>query len=263
MRLLAIDAGRLMLQTSNKLGWRTAAREKAMELGLVSTIPATLVRRPGEVSPGWLWLLASAALVSGCANDQQRTRTEGAGGGAVVGALIGHLIGGRDGAIAGAVIGGGVGAAIGDQAAEKKKRYAEREDALRLAVSQSRTVAQQARETNDALRRDVAALQTSVSQLQSQQLSERSRNELAANARRSYQEANERLDVQLAAVRGEIGRQQQVIQHEQELAAQTREPSPGPALRLVSAGVDDLRTHERALERAKQQLAMLESRRAF
>jgi hypothetical protein len=58
-------------------------------------------------------VLTVAAGLTGCANDQQRTRTEGAGIGAVLGAVVGHALGGRDGAIAAPAIGGVAGGVAG------------------------------------------------------------------------------------------------------------------------------------------------------
>lgn len=205
----------------------------------------------------------AAAFLCGCANDQQRTRAEGVGAGVAVGAVLGGIVGGRGGALAGAAIGGVVGGAAGNQVAEKKRLYAEREDALNAAAAQSQAIAQQTRAANDVLQRDIAGLEASVARLRERRMSAAVRRDLALSARRSFEEANNKLDQQLAAVRGEIGRQQALLRREQALAQQTKEPSPPTAVRLVGAGVDDLRSQERALERAKAQLKLLDSKRAF
>ena len=207
--------------------------------------------------------LALACLLAACANDQQRTRTEGVATGAVVGGVIGHIIGGRDGAALGAVLGGAAGGLAGNQVAEKKRLYAQREDALKTAAAQSQAVTQQARSANEAAQRTIALLEASVARLQTESLTASSRNELARSSRRSFEDANGRLDQLVAAVRGELSRQREVMRREQDLAKQTNEASPPAELRLVSAGVRDLESTARALEHAKAQLALLDARRAF
>lgn len=207
--------------------------------------------------------LCSLLMLSGCANDQQRTRTEGAGAGAVLGAVLGGVIGGRDGALAGAALGGVAGGAYGDQQARKKQQYAQREDALKLALAQAQETTRQARVANESLQRDVAALQTSVNRLSDRRLDAKRRNELAQAAKLQMERSNSQVDQQLVAVRGEIERQQQALKRDQELAKQAPEAPQPASIRLVSAGVNDLQAQERALERAKAQLAQLDSRRAF
>src|SRR3569832_765583 len=188
--------------------------------------------------------MAVAVLTCGCANDQQRTQAEGVAAGAAIGAVLGHLIGGRDGAAIGAIVGGVAGGAAGNEVAEKKRRYAQREDALKTAAAQSQEVAQQTRAANEILQRDIDGLERSVARLRAERMSAMQRRELVKSARQSYDEANRRLGLQLTALRGEIARQQGVLNRELALAQQTREPSPGPALRLVSAGVEDLQSQE-------------------
>lgn len=225
------------------------------------TLPPTL--RIGAASIAKIGLLSLLVLMSACANDPLRTRAEGAGTGAVIGGAFGYMIGGQSGAIAGAAVGGIAGGIIANKTVDKKRQYAEREAALQLAAAQSRSVVQRVRIANKSLLRDIALLETSARRLQAQNLSESSRAELITNTRRSYKETNDRLNQQLTEVRNEISHQQQVLRQEQELAEQTRIASPGSALRLVSAGVGNLQAHQKVLERAKQQLALLDSRRAF
>ena len=228
------------------------------------TMTACGRRRPNcGTLTGLIAALVLAGLLSSCASDQQRTRTEGVVSGAAIGAVLGHILDHRNGAALGAVIGGAAGGVVGNQVAEKKRLYAEREDALNAAAAHSQAIAQQARVANEALQRDIAALAASVTRLQTKRMSARSRKNVALSTRRSFEETNRKLDQQLAAVRSELAKQHEIIRREQALVKQTNEPSPPSALRLVSAGIQDLESHERALERAKAQLMLLDSRRAF
>lgn len=201
-------------------------------------------------------------VVAGCATDQQRTRTEGAAVGALVGAVVGAAVGGRDGAAIGAAVGGAGGLAYGDQQAKKKQEFAEREDALKRAIAQAQQTSRQAREANQGLQREIAALEETVRRLKTQRLAARQRAELAQSARRRTEQANANVNAQLIAVRQEIGRQQHALQRDAELARKAPEETPS-AVRLVRAGVDDLQSQERALEQVKAQLALLDSKRAF
>lgn len=202
-------------------------------------------------------------ILEGCANDQQRTRAEGAGVGALVGAVIGGAIAGRDGAAIGAVVGAGGGALIGDQQAKKKQQFAEREDALNLAIQQAQETTRLARIANEGLRREIVLLDEAVRRLRGQRMSAELRTELANASRQRMEQSNVQVERQLVAVRQEIGRQQQALQRDLELARVVPNAPPSSALRLVRANVDDLRSQERALERAKAQLALIDSKRAF
>lgn len=208
-------------------------------------------------------LVPTLVILAGCANDQQRTRAEGAGVGALVGAVIGGAIAGRDGAAIGAVVGAGGGAVIGDQQAKKKQQYAEREDALNLAIQRAQETTRLARVANEGLRREIVVLDDAVRRLRGQRMNAERRTELARASRQRMEQSNAQAERQLGAVRQEIGRQQQALQRDLELARLVPNAPPPPALRLVRASVDDLRSQERALERAKAQLALIDSKRAF
>jgi Glycine zipper len=240
--------------------WK-ATVEKGITSGqptcLMKHPPSLLTRRTGAASMAMM-----LGLSCGCANDQQRTRAEGAGVGAVVGGLLGAAIGGRDGAAVGAVVGAAGGAVYGDQQAKKKQGLADREDALKLAAARSEQATREARTANEALQRDVAALEESVKRLKTQNMDAGRRAAMAKATQRRMQQALSRVDGQLASVRDEIARQQQVLQRDSELARQAPPELPA-SLRLVRAGVDDLRSQERALEQVKAQLALLDASRAY
>ncbi|NCC94357.1 MAG: glycine zipper 2TM domain-containing protein, partial [Opitutae bacterium] len=63
------------------------------------------------------------ALLPGCAtmSDQNRTKAEGTGVGAVVGGLLGLAIGGGRGAAIGAAAGAGLGFLVGNEIAKRKQ----------------------------------------------------------------------------------------------------------------------------------------------
>lgn len=209
-----------------------------------------------------LAVLLALCITTGCANDQQRTRAEGTGIGALIGAGLGAAIGGREGAVVGGVVGGVAGGIYGDHQAKKKQQFADREDALQLAVAQAQQTTRNAREANESVQRDIAALQDSVKRLQNEHANARRHTELARTTQHRIEQTNHRIDQQLVAVRGEIDRQQRALARDAELARSAPQ-APAPSLQLVKAGVEDLRSQERALEQAKAQLALLDPSRAF
>src|SRR5882762_6551911 len=88
-------------------------------------------------------MLLSSVLLSGCATDAQKTRTQGAGAGAVLGSLIGLAVThDARGALIGAAAGGAGGLLVGDQVARKKGQYARREDVLRGSAARAQQLAQ-------------------------------------------------------------------------------------------------------------------------
>ena len=118
-------------------------------------------------------LLLCFAL-SGCATDQQRTKTQGtvigAVGGAVLlgglGALAGVLSGNRDnvaryaiaGAAAGAALGGVAGYNWGANVAREKAAYANTEDYLDACIGDTRAATAAAQRQNQSLRNQIAQL---------------------------------------------------------------------------------------------------------
>jgi hypothetical protein len=127
-------------------------------------------------------LLLCIAL-AGCANDQQRTKTQGAVigtvGGAIVGGglglLVGVLSGNRNdigrfviaGAAAGAAIGGVAGYKWGERVAFKKEQYKTAEDRLRANIARADAVRAAADQENKQLRSDIAQYQQQLQQMSS------------------------------------------------------------------------------------------------
>lgn len=116
-------------------------------------------------------LLTALFLLSACAvNDQNATRTQGAGAGAVLGAGIGALIGGdSEDVLLGAALGGLAGLAVGDAVARKKASYVSSEE---MIVQERRILSEKAdqvsaynaslRRNLDGLNRDIASLETEI-----------------------------------------------------------------------------------------------------
>ncbi|WP_049973961.1 hypothetical protein [Azospirillum sp. B4] len=70
------------------------------------------------------------SLLTGCANQGDQTRAEGAGLGVLLGAVAGGVLGGKEGAFIGATAGGLVGLAAGDYVAKEKAKYKSTEELL-------------------------------------------------------------------------------------------------------------------------------------
>jgi hypothetical protein len=136
------------------------------------------LRQAGPKKSLILFLIASIGL-SGCSNmsDQDRTKAQGAGAGAVVGGLLGAgagaLLGaasgrGTDAIIAGAIGGGVAGAALGGvggymygmKVAEKKAKYASSEDFYLAEINDIQASTATIRKTNQSLSKSVAALES-------------------------------------------------------------------------------------------------------
>jgi hypothetical protein len=100
------------------------------------------------------------ALLPGCAtmSDQNRTKAEGTGVGAVVGGLLGYAIGGGRGAAIGAALGAGAGFLVGNEIAKRKQAYANNEDFLDAEISNTKEYNKTALAYNAKLSKDVAAL---------------------------------------------------------------------------------------------------------
>jgi hypothetical protein len=114
-------------------------------------------------------VLLLSGLVAGCATnettDQDRTRLEGAGVGALVGGLLGHAIGDGRGAAIGAVIGAGAGYLVGDEIAKRKQEYASTEDFLDGEIGRTQEFNSTASAYNQKLGLEIAALEKESGEL--------------------------------------------------------------------------------------------------
>jgi len=214
--------------------------------------------------------ISSAALIAvllcACANDAQRTRTEGVAAGVAAGAVAGQALGGkRDSTLAGALIGGIIGGMIGNSVAQKKAQYAKTEDALLVSAENASAVARASREQNDQLASEIAALDESVQQLRSEKMTAESRRTLALANQQRLTTLLAGVDQNLQQIRGSIAQQTALMQQAEAMRAKqaqsTAEPSEG--IQRVSASVRDLQQQERSLELARLQLQEIDRRRAF
>ena len=132
---------------------------------------------PHQASHRLAAIIAVLSLaLSGCATDEDATKAQGAGLGAVLGGVVGAgagaLLGaasgrGTDGIIAGAIAGGVVGATAGGiggymygaKVAEKKAQYANSEDFYLAEITDIQKNTATIRATNQKLSRSVASLQ--------------------------------------------------------------------------------------------------------
>lgn len=129
------------------------------------TDPPRLPTMNSRILPPISALLATAML-AGCANiknDQTRTKTEGALGGAVIGAAVGFVVGGPRGAAVGAVTGGIGGLGVGSHVAAKKRGYMGRETSLRSAIDRARVIHDAAVRYNNDLTARIADLERRIS----------------------------------------------------------------------------------------------------
>jgi len=114
-------------------------------------------------------------MLSACTNikdDGNRTRTEGALGGAALGALAGSFIGNKDDRTRNTLIGGAVGAlaglAYGDHVAKKKSSYASTEKYLNACIAQARKVKNTAIAKNNSLNSKYRSLQSRIASAKAQ-----------------------------------------------------------------------------------------------
>jgi hypothetical protein len=224
----------------------------------------------GTMKPRCRWNRATASLMvvillfTGCANDQQRTRGEAIGLGALIGAAAGALLGGnRDSALVGGAIGAVAGAAAGQNRVETKAAYARREDELRASADQALALAQASREENTQRAQAIAALDRSVQRLRNEALSATARRSLAQDTERRQKVLVAQVEAQLGQMRQELARQNNVLAAEQQRLSREAAAQPSEGLRRVSAGVRDLQQQERTLEDALLQLQEIDKRRAY
>jgi hypothetical protein len=110
------------------------------------------------------------ALLPGCAtmSDQNRTKAEGTGVGAVVGGLLGLAIGGGRGAAIGAAAGAGLGFLVGNEIAKRKQAYASTEDFLNAEIANTQEFNKTAIAYNAKLSKDVTTLEKQSKTLRAQ-----------------------------------------------------------------------------------------------
>ncbi|MBE1425766.1 uncharacterized protein YcfJ [Desulfomicrobium macestii] len=115
-------------------------------------------------------VLLVCALLPGCAtmSDQNRTKAEGTGVGAVVGGLLGFAIGGGRGAAIGAAAGAGLGFLVGNEIAKRKQAYASTEDFLDAEIANTQEFNKTAIAYNAKLSKDVTALEKQSKTLRAQ-----------------------------------------------------------------------------------------------
>ncbi|AGA34175.1 membrane protein [Thioalkalivibrio nitratireducens DSM 14787] len=107
-----------------------------------------------------------ATAVAGCAaTDEQRTRAEGAGVGAVVGGLLGYAIDRERGALIGAAIGAGAGYAVGNEIAKRKQAYATTEEFLDAEIARVDEFNRTTTAYNARVRQDIVRLEHEAEQL--------------------------------------------------------------------------------------------------
>lgn len=211
----------------------------------------------------WRSALAASVALMGCANDAQRTTAEGAAAGSAIGAVIGHLVGGRDGALVGAALGAAAGGVHGKQVADQKSALAQREDALQASIDRAQSMVAQLQSNNKQIEQRVTALDQSLRAIQATRATvEAKRKQLLAH-QQSTREAVEQVDQNLVLVRNEIGQQQASLQAEVHRAKEAKQPLPEAKLRLITVAMSDLQDQQTRLERARQQLLLLDRRRAY
>lgn len=113
-----------------------------------------------KLMKGLVIIVLVLALLPGCAtmSDQNRTKAEGTGVGAVVGGLLGYAVGGGRGAAIGAALGAGAGFLVGNEIAKRKQAYANTEDFLDAEIANTKEYNKTAVAYNAKLSKDVAAL---------------------------------------------------------------------------------------------------------
>jgi hypothetical protein len=209
-----------------------------------------------------------AFAVSGCATDQQRTRTGGAVigviGGAVVGALGGAafavLTGNRDdaarfivaGTMAGAALGGRAGYRWGERVAYRKEQYKTSEDRMVANINRASEARVLTAQENKSLRGQIAELRGKL-------------NELAANraAGRNDQAYRTRLvtfiNQRHQDVAGKLQKIDAEITDRSQALADDRAASPQKAVEL-QARIAGLRAERSEMQQLNQQLAAIRPR---
>jgi chromosome segregation ATPase len=214
-------------------------------------------------------LAALALFTSGCAttpdgqqdgtaDDQQRTRVEGAAIGAVLGGLLGAALGDQDrgrGAVIGAAVGAGAGYLVGNEVAKRKRQYANEEEFLDAEIHNAGELNATASQYNAQLRTQVAGLEDSARRL---------RSEYAQGAA-----SRQRLEEERSLVQQRISSVEKVkdeLQKEYEIKVavyeeqQGKRPADDPYVQQLRAEINQLKTNLDELNAQSQQLAQIDER---
>ena len=206
-------------------------------------------------------LLLIVTLVAGCAamSDATRTKTEGtalgAGAGAGAGGAIGYAAGGTKGAEigagAGAVAGGAAGYLYGTHVANRKKEYATTEAYLDALIKSAQAV----NDRTDALRQEIAQLETETTQLV-QQSNQRTlqKGQLEKQAQILKEKEDEGQE-QLKKLQTEIDIQQKTLTQENQ--AQTKSQQTTKLLNDLQAEITRLEGNKAKLENDLKRLAAM------
>jgi hypothetical protein len=206
--------------------------------------------------------LSLCIALSGCANDQQRTETQGttigALGGAVVGAGLGALTGLATGGgntqsiITGMIIGGAAGAAAGGvagyqwgkQVAIKKSQYQSSEAYLQANIAQAQAVTLAAQKANTKLASQIAKYNSQIAQVS---------NDVAAKTalKNQVNQTRQDLALKIKASGNEIADRQAAVKE----AGSTNEQQVEQLVKEITG----LQTQRKQLQQNDAQLATISS----
>lgn len=208
-------------------------------------------------------LLACAVLVvGGCANikdDGTRTRTEGAGTGAVIGAVAGGLLGqilGGDttstlvGAAIGAAVGGVGGYAYGDHVAGQKEKYAKEEEWLDACIAQAQEKNQHLVAYNQDLLHQISVLEEETAALRHKYREKKVR--VA-----KLKEKKAATDHLLAAANKELATAQTELAAQSAVPAQARKSGKDDYAVTLDSEIETLKGNISDLEKRTKELASM------
>jgi uncharacterized protein YcfJ len=106
-------------------------------------------------------VLIVCLLLSGCASmsDQDRTKAEGAGVGAVLGGLLGYAVGDERGLAIGVAAGAGLGYLLGNEISKRKQAYASSEEFLDAEIASTHEFNRTTMAYNKKLSEDIDTLE--------------------------------------------------------------------------------------------------------
>lgn len=207
-------------------------------------------------------MLCVIVAMSGCANikdDGTRTRTEGAGTGAVIGAvaggLLGQIIGGDTkatlvGAAIGAAVGGVGGYAYGDHVAGQKAKYAQEEDWLDACIAQARQKNQEIVAYNQDLGQQIDKLKQETAALKKQHKDKKTRVAKLKEKKALTDSLLESANKELASAKQELGAQQSV-------RTEADKSGKGDFVVTLDSEISQLEGNIKELEKRTEELASM------